>query len=155
VGIFRERLAVNKQRSHRFHTEMFNLKKLMEVQGKEQYLGKISNGFAALEDLDPEMDISSAWETIRENIKMPYKENLGYYELKKLKPWFDERCLELLDQRTQAKLQWLQDTRERNEDNLKDIKYEASWHFRNKRQYLKSEINELATNSKNMNVKKS
>jgi hypothetical protein len=32
---FRERLAVNKQRSHRFHTERFNLKKLNEVEGKE------------------------------------------------------------------------------------------------------------------------
>jgi hypothetical protein len=29
-----ERLAVNKQRSHRFHMERFNLKKLNEVEGK-------------------------------------------------------------------------------------------------------------------------
>jgi hypothetical protein len=28
---------VNKQRSHRFHVERFNLKKLNEVEGKEQY----------------------------------------------------------------------------------------------------------------------
>jgi hypothetical protein len=32
-----ERLAVSKQRSHRFHMERFNLKKLNEVAGKEQY----------------------------------------------------------------------------------------------------------------------
>jgi hypothetical protein len=32
-----ERVAVNYQRSHRFHTERFNLKKLNEVEGKEQY----------------------------------------------------------------------------------------------------------------------
>jgi hypothetical protein len=32
-----ERLAVNKQRSQRFHTERFNLKKLNEVEGKEKY----------------------------------------------------------------------------------------------------------------------
>jgi hypothetical protein len=31
----RLRLAVNKQRSQRFHKEKFNLKKLKEVQGKE------------------------------------------------------------------------------------------------------------------------
>jgi hypothetical protein len=29
------------------------------------------------------MEINSAWETIRENIKMSAKESLGYYELKK------------------------------------------------------------------------
>jgi hypothetical protein len=32
----RERLAVNKQRSHRFHIEMFNLKELIEIDGKEK-----------------------------------------------------------------------------------------------------------------------
>jgi hypothetical protein len=37
------------------------------------------------------------WETIRENIKFSAKESLGYYELKKHKPWFDEGCSELLD----------------------------------------------------------
>jgi hypothetical protein len=32
----RERLAVNKQGSHKFHTEGVNLKKLNEVDGKEK-----------------------------------------------------------------------------------------------------------------------
>jgi hypothetical protein len=31
----REILAVSKQKSHRFHMEMFNLKKLNEVEGKD------------------------------------------------------------------------------------------------------------------------
>jgi hypothetical protein len=37
VSKFRERLAVNKQRSQRFDMERFNLKKLNEVEGKEKY----------------------------------------------------------------------------------------------------------------------
>jgi hypothetical protein len=37
VAKFTERLPVNKQRSHRFHMERFNLKMLIEVEGKEQY----------------------------------------------------------------------------------------------------------------------
>jgi hypothetical protein len=47
VAKCRERLAVNKQRSHRFHTERFNLKKLNKVEGKEQYCVEVSNKFAA------------------------------------------------------------------------------------------------------------
>jgi hypothetical protein len=39
------------------------------------------------------------------SIKISAKENLGYYEPKKNKPWFDEGCSELLDQRKQAKFQ--------------------------------------------------
>jgi hypothetical protein len=44
----RERLAVNKQRSHRFHMGRFNIKKLNNVQGKEQYRVEVSNRFTAL-----------------------------------------------------------------------------------------------------------
>jgi hypothetical protein len=49
--------------------ERFNLKKLNEVEGKEQHNIKISNRFTPLEKLDAEVDINRAWETIRENIK--------------------------------------------------------------------------------------
>jgi hypothetical protein len=34
-----------------------------------------------LEDLDSELDINGAWETIRENIKISAKEIIGYYEV--------------------------------------------------------------------------
>jgi hypothetical protein len=46
---------------------------------------------------------------------------MGYYELKKHKPWFDERCSKLLDRRKQVKLQWLQNQNEINGDNMKNI----------------------------------
>jgi hypothetical protein len=60
-----ERLAVIKQRSHRVDMERFNLKKLNNVGGKEQFRVEVSNRFAALEDLDTEVEINNAWETIR------------------------------------------------------------------------------------------
>jgi hypothetical protein len=34
----RESLAINKQRSHKFHVERFNLKKLNEIDGKENFV---------------------------------------------------------------------------------------------------------------------
>jgi hypothetical protein len=150
-----ERPAVSKPTTHRFLMERFNLKKLNEVEGKEQYRVEISNRFAALENLDAEVDINRALETIRENIKISAKESLGYYELKKSTTWFDEGCSKFVDQRKQAKLQWLQDPSKINADNLSNIKCEASRHFRNKkREYLKDKIDELATNSKkNKNIR--
>jgi hypothetical protein len=133
--------------------EKFNLKKLNDKEGKEQYRVEISNRFATLENLDTEVNINRAWETIRENIKVLAKESLGYYELRKRKTWFDERCSELLDQRKQAKLQWLHDPNEINGDNVKNIKLEVSRRFRNKKKkYLKDKINELATNSKSKTI---
>jgi hypothetical protein len=44
----RERLAVNKQGSHKFHMERFNLKKLNEGEGKENYCVEVSNMLEAL-----------------------------------------------------------------------------------------------------------
>jgi hypothetical protein len=148
----RERLAVNKQRSQRFDMERFNLNKLNDVEGKEQFCVEVSNRFSALEDLDAEVEINSTWETIRENINISAKESLGYFEFKKHKPWFDKGCSKLLDQRKQAK--WLQDQSEINRDNLNNVRHEASRQFRNKkREYLKGKINELVTNSKNKNIR--
>jgi hypothetical protein len=99
------------------------------------------------------VDINRAWETIREHIKILSKENVGYYELKKHKPWFYKGCSKLLDERKEAKLQWLQDTSEINWDNLCNIRCEAGRHFRNeKRDFLKDRINEIATNSKNKKI---
>jgi hypothetical protein len=50
VAKVRDRLAVNKQNSHRFHMERFSLKKLNEAEVKQRYCVEISNRFAALED---------------------------------------------------------------------------------------------------------
>jgi hypothetical protein len=54
----------------------------------------------------------------------------------------------------QAKLQWLQDSSDTNEDNLSDVRREASRHFTNKkRKCLKDRINRLESNSKNKNIR--
>jgi hypothetical protein len=63
-------------------------------------------------------------------------------------------CSELLDKRKQAELHWLQDPSKTNSHNLNIVRREARRHFRNKkREYLKEKIEELATNSKNNNIR--
>jgi hypothetical protein len=47
VAKVRERLAVTKQRSHRFDMERFRPKKLKEAESKEQYHVEVSNRFTA------------------------------------------------------------------------------------------------------------
>jgi hypothetical protein len=79
-----------------------------------------------LKHLVAEVEINKSWGSIGENIKISEKEHLGYYELKKHKPWFKELCSKLLDQRKQVKLQWVQDPSEINGDNLNNTKHEAS-----------------------------
>jgi hypothetical protein len=59
--------------------QRFNLKKLNEVEGKEHFRVEFSNRFAVLEYLDAEVEINSAWETIRENMKTSAKESLRLF----------------------------------------------------------------------------
>jgi hypothetical protein len=97
---------------------------------------EISNRFAALENLDESLNINSAWESIRDNIKTA-KENLRYHRLKHSKPWFYDDCSKLIYHWEQAKLQWLQNPSQINGDNLQNLRCETSRTFRNtKREYL-------------------
>jgi hypothetical protein len=48
---------------------MFNLKKLNDVECKEKYRVAVSNRFVALESLDMEVEINSAWETFRKKYR--------------------------------------------------------------------------------------
>jgi hypothetical protein len=79
-------------------------------------------------------------------------ESRKLYELKQYKPWFDEECSRLLDQR-KANMEWLQDPDQSNVDNLNNVRYEACRHFRNKKNYLKAKIDELEANSKIKNIR--
>jgi len=70
-------LAVSKQATQNFDMERFHLRKLNETEVIKHYHIKISNRFAALENLSDSEDINRAWENIKENIKISAKESLG------------------------------------------------------------------------------
>jgi predicted RNA-binding protein Jag len=107
-----------------------------------------------LENLSDDEDIDRAWKSIKENIKTSAKGSLGLHEMKLHKPWFDEECLGILDQKKRAKMQWVQNPSQTNVGNLNNVKRDASRHFRNKRKtYLKATIEELETNSKIKNIR--
>ena len=105
VAKVRQRLAVSKQAAQKFHVERFNLTKLNELQVRNQYQIKISNRYAALENLSDCKDIKRGWENIKENINI-----LGLYELKQHNPMTNvyifsikESMLKCSDYRIQTK----------------------------------------------------
>ena len=150
----RERLAENKQAAQRFQRERFNPRKLNELEVRKQYHIEITNRFAALQNVSDVEDINRAWQNIKENIKTSAKESLGLQELKQHKPCFYEECLGFLDQRKQAKMQWIHDPSQSNVDNLNNARRDASRHFRKKeKEYLQAKFEELETKSKIKNVR--
>jgi hypothetical protein len=69
----RERLAVSKQAAQKFDKKRMNLMKLNELEVRKQYYIKISNRFAALENLTDSEDIIRVWENIKENLILQIK----------------------------------------------------------------------------------
>ena len=99
VAKVREMLAVSRLSAQAFVVERFNLRLLNELEVRKQCQIKITNRFAAFENLNESKDINRTWD-----IKTSTKESLGLYELKQHKPWFDEVWSLFLDQRKQAKM---------------------------------------------------
>jgi hypothetical protein len=87
----RDRMAVRKQRSHRFHMERFNLNKLNEIGRQQLQHVKMSNTniFTALESSALRWILTEPGK-LSQKIPMFQQDSLGYYELKKHKPWFNK-----------------------------------------------------------------
>ena len=83
------------------------MRKLNELGVNEKYQIEITNSFAGLENLNGDENVNRVCENIIQNIKTSAKESLSLHEWKQHKPWFDKECVEFLDQRKQAKMQWI------------------------------------------------
>jgi hypothetical protein len=74
--------------------------------------------------------------------------------LKQHKPCIDEECLGFLDQRKQAKMQWVQDPSQRNVDNLNHARHERGRHFwSKKKEYLPDKFEELEIKNNLKNIR--
>jgi hypothetical protein len=100
------RLAVNKQGSHRFLVERFNLKKLMRQTAKRSIMLRSQTGLQLWKVWTLRLKLILTGKQL-ETIKLSAQGSLGY-ELTTHKPWFDEGFSKLLNQRKQVELLWLQ-----------------------------------------------
>jgi hypothetical protein len=66
VAMIRDKLAVSKYAAQNFDGERFNLRKLNELEIREQYQIEISNRFAALDNLNDIEHVNRAWERLSE-----------------------------------------------------------------------------------------
>ena len=69
-----------------------------------------------------EVDINDMWKNTRDNIKVAAEESMGYCEVKKKTPWFDDDCSNVAERRKQAKLKFFQDPKQLNRDNIITLK---------------------------------
>jgi hypothetical protein len=104
-------LSVNKKAAQKFDVERFSLNNLSWKLRNRIRLNS-EKGLQLWELKNLSEDINRVWETIQNNVKISAKWSLGRYEEKQQKPWYDEKCSQFLDQRKQAKMQWLQNQTE-------------------------------------------
>jgi hypothetical protein len=97
VAKFRKSLAVNKQATRKFDEEELN-----GLEVRKLYKIELTNRFAVLGNWSDGKYIN------KKNFKTSPQDSLGMYELKQPESWFYEECLSFLDQRKQAKMNWVQ-----------------------------------------------
>ena len=66
-------MAAKKEAAKKFDGEIFNLRKLRELEVRKQYEIDITKTYAALENLNDDEDICRAWENIKGNIENQLK----------------------------------------------------------------------------------
>jgi len=79
----RESLAVSKQTAQKFEGERLNRRKLNDLEVRKRYQIKITNRFAALENISDGKDVNRAWRNVGENIKTSAIESLQGVAIKK------------------------------------------------------------------------
>ena len=101
IAKLRERLSVAKRVDQIVDINRFDVRKFKVEEIKLQCQVQISNRFDALRTSNEDagdVDINDMWENIRYNIKVAAGESIGYYEVKKRKPWFDDDCSKVAGQ---------------------------------------------------------
>ena len=143
--------------SSRTQAEKFDTEKLKDGEVRNSYQVLVSNKFSALENLDEVEnieDVNKIWETMREKIISSAKESIGCVGKIKNKPWFDDECADLVKQRQQARIKWLQDPNQINAEAYSELKRRTSSTFRSKKRvYMKEKINEIGKNNANKDVR--
>ena len=77
--------------------------------------------------------MNKMWEAIRDTVKGAAKERVGEMKRQKNKPWFDDECLKLHEERKQARQRWLGNKNEANTNNYSNAKRNATRGFRIKK----------------------
>jgi hypothetical protein len=85
---------------------------------------------------DDDVDINRAWGSIRQKAVTSSTYSLRYYKSKQHKAWFHEECSKLIDQREQARFQFLQFPSQTSGDNLKNVTYVTRTCSKEKKEYL-------------------
>jgi hypothetical protein len=75
----RDKMLVSKRAIRKFDAQKFYLKKLNDADFKLQNQVKVSNGSAALEILDDNVDVNRVGKILEKTQKKSATDNLGYY----------------------------------------------------------------------------
>jgi hypothetical protein len=78
------------------------------------------------DDINNETDVNKMWETISDTVKSTAKERVGVRKRQRNKPWFDDECLKLHEERKEARQQWLNNNTEASSNQYNNAKRKAT-----------------------------
>ncbi|XP_054287800.1 uncharacterized protein LOC129003530 [Macrosteles quadrilineatus] len=100
----KQRICIEKRKGQEIH-ESIAVEKLREKDTAKEFKIKLSNRFQILEEQEQndKLTIEERWTSLRNTIQKCAEEVCGKKKRSKNKPWFDEDCRTMINERKQAK----------------------------------------------------
>jgi hypothetical protein len=100
--------------------DWYNLNKLLGHETRKEHQIDV-NRFSDLEGLDISIE-DDTWVKIRYIIKASAKDNVGVFETRTNKPYFDRERSELANKKKQAKLIWLRNPNDQTSEDFSNVR---------------------------------
>lgn len=107
VLICYKKSVTRKQKSNNKYTSRYNIDKLCDIATIEQYQKGISEQLNQY-SLNLDENVDDAWEQIKNSILNVADETIQHQRKDKEKPWFNQKCEDIIKKRNQARLKMLQ-----------------------------------------------
>ncbi|PSN35692.1 hypothetical protein C0J52_10180 [Blattella germanica] len=141
----------------RWHTIIIDIRSVRGLDcNSDHHLVRVKIRFETLEcseenvTTEKENNINREWETIRDRptIKLSASEGVGHLKKRQSRKWFDDDCVDMVNKRKLAKMNWMREPNEQNSEQLCSIRRETR--FQARTNIIKNENGDMLADAKSI-----
>jgi len=118
---------------------------------RRKYLNEIEQ---TLQEGNEENSIEEEWKSIKEGVVNAAAKTIGYESKKILKTWFDSECEQLIGDKKQARLKWLNKGKPEDRENYKEKRKQANKIFKKKKsEWIEKMMTEIEVENQRNNTR--
>lgn len=130
----------------------WNIERLKDVEVRRQYMEELEK---KLKSKPKHGSIEESWTDIKEAINEAAGKIIGNERRNRNRVWFDEKCKKAHEEKVKARIIWLRNNRDEDEEEYKEKRKECNKTIRDsKRKWIEEGLQEIEKESKKSNTRK-